>query len=151
MKKTLHLILGVLLLPLALGAQSLPKAEEAFEKGDYTTALAQYKQLMQSATGDDRLHAQLRYAACQFGLGEYLNAAKTIWDYKKIVDILVMLCYNRNEKKSCKGNVFTQKESPQSCSSEGFLARYGELIRLGCCCLLFTVQPFAYVVANYTC
>ena len=81
MKKTFHLILGVLLLPLALGAQSLPKAEEAFEKGDYAAALAQYKQLMQSATGDDRLHAQLRYAACQFGLGEYLNAAKTIWGY----------------------------------------------------------------------
>ena len=28
MKKTLYLILGILLLPLALGAQSLPKAEE---------------------------------------------------------------------------------------------------------------------------
>ena len=81
MKKALHLILGALLLPLALGAQSLPKAEEAFAKGDYTAALAQYKQLIQSATGDDRLHAQLRYAACQFGLGEYLNAAKTIWNY----------------------------------------------------------------------
>ena len=33
--------------------------------------------------------------------------------------------------------------------SEGFLARYGELFRLGCCCLASAVQPFAYVVANY--
>ena len=81
MKKTLYLILGILLLPLALGAQSLPKAEESFAKGDYSSALTQYKQLMQSATGEDRLHAQLRYAACQYGLGEYLNAAKTIWNY----------------------------------------------------------------------
>ena len=44
-----------------------------------------------------------------------------------------------------------QSESPQSCSSGGFLARYGELFRLGCCCLSSTVQPFAYVVANYAC
>ena len=44
-----------------------------------------------------------------------------------------------------------QNESPQSCNSEGFLARYGELVRLDCCCLVSTIQPFAYVVANYTC
>ena len=43
-----------------------------------------------------------------------------------------------------------QSESPQSCSSGGFLARYGELFRLDCCCLSSAVQPFAYVVANYT-
>lgn len=39
---------------------------------------------------------------------------------KKSVDILKKLCYNRNEKKSCKGNAFTQKESPRSCNSGGF-------------------------------
>lgn len=44
-----------------------------------------------------------------------------------------------------------RNESPQSCRSEGFLARYGELFRLDCCCLMSAVQPFAYVVANYTC
>ena len=33
----------------------------------------------------------------------------------------------------------------------GFLALYGELFRLGCCCLFISAQPFAYVVANYTC
>ena len=33
----------------------------------------------------------------------------------------------------------------------GFLVRYGELFRLGCCYLFIPVQPFAYVVANYAC
>lgn len=42
-------------------------------------------------------------------------------------------------------------ENPQSCSSGGFLVRYGEPLRLGCCYLFIPVQPFAYVVANYTC
>ena len=32
----------------------------------------------------------------------------------------------------------------------GLLARHGELSHSGCCCLFFSVQPFAYVVANYT-
>ena len=44
-----------------------------------------------------------------------------------------------------------QNKSPQSASSGGFLARYGELFRLDCCCLSSAVQPFAYVVANYAC
>ena len=33
----------------------------------------------------------------------------------------------------------------------GFLVRYGEPLRLGCCYLFIPVQPFAYVVANYAC
>nr|DAP98220.1 MAG TPA: hypothetical protein [Caudoviricetes sp.] len=44
-----------------------------------------------------------------------------------------------------------QSEKPQSGHSGVFLARYGELVRLGCCCLFISIQPFAYVVANYTC
>ena len=44
-----------------------------------------------------------------------------------------------------------QSNSPQSASSEGFLARCGELFRLDCCFLSSAVQPFAYVVANYAC
>ena len=44
-----------------------------------------------------------------------------------------------------------QNKNPQSASSGGFLARYGELFRLDCCCLSSAVQPFAYVVANYAC
>ncbi len=44
-----------------------------------------------------------------------------------------------------------ETKAPECAASGVFYARYGELIRLGCCCLLFIVQPFAYVVANYTC
>ncbi|GMN96660.1 MULTISPECIES: hypothetical protein [Blautia] len=44
-----------------------------------------------------------------------------------------------------------RNESPQSGDSEGFLARFGELFRLDCCCLMSAVQPSAYVVANYAC
>ena len=44
-----------------------------------------------------------------------------------------------------------EQESPQSGNSEGFLVRYGELLRLGCGCLFIPIQPFAYVVANYSC
>ncbi len=33
----------------------------------------------------------------------------------------------------------------------GFLVRYGEPLRLGCCYLFISIQPFAYVVANYAC
>lgn len=82
MKKTVHLLLGLILFPLAVGAQSLPKAEEAYAKGDYTAALTQYEQILQTATGEDRLQAQLRKAACQYGLGEYMNAAKTMLGYE---------------------------------------------------------------------
>lgn len=82
MKKTVHLLLGLILFPLAVSAQSLPKAEEAYAKGDYTAALAQYEQILQTATGEDRLQAQLRKAACQYNLGEYMNAAKTILGYE---------------------------------------------------------------------
>ena len=71
MKKTVHLLLGLILFPLAVSAQSLPKAEEAYAKGDYTAALAQYEQILQTATGEDRLQAQLRKAACQYNLGDH--------------------------------------------------------------------------------
>lgn len=82
MKKTVHLLLGLILFPLAVSAQSLPKAEEAYAKGDYTAALTQYEQILQTATGEDRLQAQLRKAACQYNLGEYMNAAKTVLGYE---------------------------------------------------------------------
>lgn len=44
-----------------------------------------------------------------------------------------------------------QNEKPRSCRSGVFLALYGELFRLGCCCLFISIQPLAYVVANHTC
>lgn len=42
-------------------------------------------------------------------------------------------------------------ENPRGARLWGFLVRYGEPLRLGCCCLSVTVQPSAYVVASYTC
>ena len=62
----------------------------------------------------------------------------------KFCDIMYILPYaNYSNKLYHKGT--------RNKLNERIHARYGELIRLGCCCLLFTVQPFAYVVANYTC
>lgn len=48
-------------------------------------------------------------------------------------------------------NFHRQSENPKSWHSWGFLARCGELLRIGCCCLIISVQPFAYVVTNHTC
>jgi len=42
-------------------------------------------------------------------------------------------------------------ENPRGCHLWGFLARYGELFRSGCRCLFISIQPFADIVANYTC
>ncbi len=81
MKRNIRLILGLLLLPFALHAQSLPKAETYYAKGDFAAALKEYDTVLQTATGDDLLQAKLRKAACQYGLGEYLNAYKTMYGY----------------------------------------------------------------------
>lgn len=43
-----------------------------------------------------------------------------------------------------------KNENPRA-ATLGFSVRYGELIRLGWCYLIVSVQPFAYVVADYTC
>ena len=88
MKKTIRLIVAFLFFPLALSAQSLPKAEEAFARGDFAQALTQYEAILKTATGQDRLQAQLRKAACQYGLGEYMNAAKTMLSYDLPADDL---------------------------------------------------------------
>ena len=44
-----------------------------------------------------------------------------------------------------------RRKNPRGCHLWGFLVRYGEPLRIGCCCLFISVQPFAYVAANYTC
>ncbi len=82
MKKLIRLMLAFLFFPLAAGAQSLPKAEQAYAQGNFAQALTQYEQILQTATGTDRLQAQLRQAACQYGLGEYMNAAKSMLSYE---------------------------------------------------------------------
>ena len=70
---------------------------------------------------------------------------------RKYIDFFTNLAYYNLSQTKAERVHKAQNESPQSCRSEGFLARYGELLRSGCCCLLISVQPFAYVVANHTC
>ena len=43
------------------------------------------------------------------------------------------------------------KRKPQRVPPLGFSCSLRRTDRLGCCCLFISVQPFAYVVANYTC
>ncbi len=81
MIKQIRLLTGLLLLPFALHAQSLPQAEKYFADGDFTAAQTEYDKLLKTATGNDLLQAQLRKAACQYGLGEYINAYKTMYGY----------------------------------------------------------------------
>ena len=81
MKKLLTLF-TLLLLPFCLSAADLQKAEKLFQDGDFATALPQYQQLAANSSGNTRLQAQLRAAACQYHMGEYLNAAKTMLSYQ---------------------------------------------------------------------
>ena len=48
-------------------------------------------------------------------------------------------------------NFSCDAKTPEAAILWGFLVRYGELLRLGCGCLFIPIQPFVYVVANYTC
>ncbi len=44
-----------------------------------------------------------------------------------------------------------QNENPRGGLPLGFSCSLGELLLLGCRCLLISVQPFAYVGTNYSC
>lgn len=87
MKKRI-ILFALFLLSFPLFANNLQKAEKLFTDGDFATALPQYQQLSVSAQGNTRLQAQLRAAACQYHLGEYLNAAKTMLSYPLPKDTL---------------------------------------------------------------
>lgn len=63
-------------------AQSLPQADKDFQDGNFQQARTQYEQVIQTASGTDRYHAQLRAAACTFSLGEFLTSAKTLLSYE---------------------------------------------------------------------
>lgn len=86
MKK--HLVLFTLFVFTALGlsAQSLSQAEANYAKNDFEAAKKQYEQIISSAIGNDKLQAQLRLAACQYHLGEFLNGAKTLYGYQLPTD-----------------------------------------------------------------
>ncbi|MBR4591758.1 MAG: hypothetical protein IKO35_00940, partial [Elusimicrobiaceae bacterium] len=62
-------------------SQNLTKAETAYRQGDFAGAKTEYQKLLPVAGGTDLLQAQLRLAACEYSLGEFLNAATTMQNY----------------------------------------------------------------------
>lgn len=62
-------------------AQNFNEAEKLYQDGDFASAQKQYEPLLKTATGDTLLQTQLRYAACKYSLGEYLNAATALLSY----------------------------------------------------------------------
>lgn len=86
MKKLRMLLAGLCLIPAALSAQSLTAADDAFEQGNFTQAKAAYQTALATAADDARLKAQLRIVACDYYLGEYLNAAKAVYGYELPAD-----------------------------------------------------------------
>lgn len=81
MKKIGWLFCALCGLVFSAQAQGLKAADEAFEQGNFAQAEKEYRGALESSAEADRLKAQLRITACQFYLGEYLNAAKTIYGY----------------------------------------------------------------------
>ncbi len=65
----------------AAQAQGLTQAEKLYQEADFASALPQYQAILQTATGNTLYQAQLRVAACQYGLSEYLTAAQTMFNY----------------------------------------------------------------------
>ena len=80
MKKYIAMI-GSLLLTCPAWTQSLNEAESAFQKGDFPAAKTAYEQLLNTASGAEKNQVQLRLVACEYHLGEFLNAAKTMRSY----------------------------------------------------------------------
>lgn len=82
MRKIIQVYLA-LLIPLYAGAvPNLTQAETNFQNNDFTTAKKQYEEILTTASGSKKYQAQLRVAACQYHLGEFLNAAKTLYGYE---------------------------------------------------------------------
>lgn len=77
MKKII--LLALMLTPLGLCAQTRQAADAAYEAGRFQEALNYYRQEVKTAGGDALYEAQLRAVACQFMLGQYMNAAKEIF------------------------------------------------------------------------
>lgn len=72
-------LLALMLTPLGLCAQTRQAADAAYEAGRFQEALNYYRQEAKTAGGDALYEAQLRAVACQFMLGQYMNAAKDIF------------------------------------------------------------------------
>lgn len=75
------LILCSLFFTFSAFSQNLHEVESTFQKGDFATAKNLYTQLLDKSSGNDKLQIQLRLAACEYHLGEFLSAAKTMRSY----------------------------------------------------------------------
>lgn len=82
MKKIITLFSLLCMLGICLHAQSVSQAEADFEKNNFANAKSQYEKIITHSSGTEKLQAQLRLAACQYHLGEYLNAAKELYAYE---------------------------------------------------------------------
>lgn len=82
MKKILLLSSFLGLFSLSAQAQSLIEAEKTFSEGNFAKAKEQFSTLLKTASDNDLLTARLRLVACEYNLGEYLNAAKTAYSFE---------------------------------------------------------------------
>lgn len=80
MKKHIVLLCS-LFITCSVGAQTLSEAESAFQKNDFANAKTKYEALLPSVSGAEKNQVQLRLAACEYHLGEFLQAAKTMRSY----------------------------------------------------------------------
>lgn len=81
MKKLAFLFAGLLLSAALWAAPSA--ADDAFEEGLFAQALKSYQEELPNASSDaQRYKIQLRIAACQYMLGQYAQAAKTVYGYE---------------------------------------------------------------------
>lgn len=87
MKKYIYILCSLLLWTPVL-AQPLAQAEKAYEQGDFAAAKTQYAPLAAAAPGATTWQAQLRLVACEYSLGEFLQAAKTLLNYPLPEDAL---------------------------------------------------------------
>ncbi len=86
--KKLITFFALVVLPFCSFASDLQKAETLYQDGDFATAKKQYQEIIKTATADTLYQAQLRLAACEYNLGEYLTAAKTMLNYPLPKDTL---------------------------------------------------------------
>ncbi|MBO7191543.1 MAG: hypothetical protein J6V32_05530 [Elusimicrobiaceae bacterium] len=88
MKKHIYTLCSLFFLGVAGWSQSLESAEKTYKDGDFAAAKTQYAAVLDKSSGAHLYQAQLRTAACEYGLGEFLNAAQTMYSYTLPSDTL---------------------------------------------------------------
>ncbi|MCQ2410392.1 MAG: MG2 domain-containing protein [Elusimicrobiaceae bacterium] len=81
MKKIIYLTALLILSSVNSVATVLADADKSFEENDFTAAKAAYEEILTTASDQELWHAQLRLVACQYHLGEFLQAATSLQKY----------------------------------------------------------------------